>query len=256
MLKRIQLTLNIFSLFLILLPQVTRAQSLAALPGGRTFIGSIDYYPVVAHVAIQGKSVKGHYFYLKRGKPLDLSGTYEASTGKWKITESVSGKPTGYFEVNLTMDEILGDWSAKSDLSDPKEVTLNEVEIKAYDPSGVQALRIGGRYATTHNIMMYDGENEEGDPVEHEEEVTDDLYVRGLGSGVFAYYISVLGTNAHTGEVSGLGEMTNATTGKSSNSDCALTFDFSKAGEVSVTEVDCEDYHGARVTFDQTFTKR
>ena len=193
MLKRIQLTLNIFSLFLILLPQVTRAQSLAALPGGRTFIGSIDYYPVVAHVAIQGKSVKGHYFYLKRGKPLDLSGTYEASTGKWKITESVSGKPTGYFEVNLTMDEILGDWSAKSDLSDPKEVTLNEVEIIAYDPSGVQALRIGGRYATT---------------------------------------------------------------GKSSNSDCALTFDFSKAGEVSVTEVDCEDYHGARVTFDQTFTKR
>ena len=103
---------------------------------------------------------------------------------------------------------------------------------------------------TEHTTTTYEGADDEGNPIEQEHDVKDEMFVRYIGSDYFAFHLAVVGRNFHTGEVSGLGHMTTEEIGATEMGDCQLKFKFRKHGLVVVEEVDCEYYHGANVYFD------
>jgi hypothetical protein len=210
--------------------------------------GEIDFIPFVMALDISSAGVKGHYFYTKQGKRIEISGTFDPGEGSYSLTEMVGGKATGYFEVLISETTMSGTWRAKKGQGDALEVTATRLNVP-YEPDGALGKRISGRYSTTHPVSDMADENA------NETQVTDYMAVRYIGGGYFSFYLNVVGANYHTGEVSGLGKMKNDTHAVSEKEDCDLSFTFSPPGSVDITENDCDDYHGARASFDVALSR-
>ena len=210
------------------------------------FAGSLDYIPFVMYLEMPHAAATGHYFYTKQGKRIDLNGSYDAGAGTYELDETVGGKTTGHFSVMVSEEAISGTWRAKPG-AEPLNVEGRRLNVP-YEPNGSIGKRISGRYSLSHEVQDMADENA---PVET---VKDIMAVRYIGGGYFSFYLSVIGANYHTGEVSGLAKMTDDNHAQTDMEDCVLKFAF-QPGSVDVTEEDCSDYHGARASFDVGLAK-
>lgn len=206
------------------------------------FAGEIEYIPFVMHLTLADGHATGQYFYTKQGKPISVTGDLDPGEGTYALQEQVNGKTTGHFSVLITEEAMSGTWRAKLGQGEVLNVSAQRLNVP-YEPNGAIGKRINGRYTTTHTTQDMSTEDSP------EEEVTDLMAVRYIGGGYFSFYLSVVGANYHTGEVSGLAKMTDDTHAKTDKEDCALRFSF-RENSVDITEDDCGYYHGARASFD------
>ena len=207
-------------------------------------LGVYDQH-VVMQLSITGNEVQGSYFYSKHQKSLNLKGAYDAESGLMQVTESYKGKTTGYLEFTLSRGEIVGKWMKKEGAEDKEDFSarLIGVDKNEYEP-------VHEHYLNKHEISIYNVE--EGDV----EEVVDVLKINKIGGGYFSFYYSVIGTNAHLGNIEGFGEIGDDEIGIFRDDEaCELEFTFSK-NTVEVHETgDCQLYRGYRAYFGGILTK-
>lgn len=202
-------------------------------------------------------SITGYYYYLKHGKNLDLEGYSESSTRGIYLTESYKGKQSGYME--FAQDAHIQPWDeenfwATSMNSDDHQDFYSE-DILFQDPMEANIALTNEHYYYEHEVMMFDAEEE------YTMEVTNELHISTINDEFLAFKIYVVCANGHQGEVSGLakieGDKAYYDNGLEDDWEvCKLTFDLSKEDEISVEEIRCQAYHGARAYFDGTFYKK
>jgi len=209
------------------------------------YAGKLGLYEqeVAMELIITGNKVSGSYFYAKHQKALELNGTYDDSSQKFKVTESYKGKTTGYMEFTLLKGELNGYWMKRAGSKEKEDFQATLLPVDEKDFKVVHSV-----YENEHEMSIYNAEDSEV------ETVTDVLKVSQLGKGLFTFYYSVVGGTGHLGNIDGLGETQN---GKSTFEldECALQFVFnSKGAEVHETG-DCQDYRGARAYFEGSLKK-
>ncbi|MDX2360900.1 MAG: hypothetical protein QNK23_08850 [Crocinitomicaceae bacterium] len=213
------------------------------------YVGYIGLYEkhVVMDLIITGDQISGTYFYSKHQKPLTLSGTFDQANNLFKVYETYNGVKTGYMEFTVSKDgKIDGVWKSKEDSQNEEVIFLAITGVipELYTP-------IFKRYEVTHDIMIYNGEEDE--PLE----ATSYLVINKIDEKYFSFYLSVIGGNAHVGSLEGLGtyDESNNSVGSFTDGDrCTLHFKFNE-NTVEIMEDNCGDYHGAHAYFEDTFTE-
>ncbi len=211
------------------------------------YAGTIGLYgeAVLMEVNADNNVITGRYWYLKHGRQIQLSGTTSAKGNEWQVEESVKNVVTGIMTLEITGDELSGQWHAPGKKSELQEVNLQKVyhtEEGRIDPKFEN-------YTFSKTISIYNGEEDE------EEEVTDDLRLVRIGNYVLFQYF-VIGHNAHVGHINGLAmfETKNKAIYKGENAcELSMTFDGNKV--TVVEEEDCSYYRGMRAYFEGTLTK-
>lgn len=199
---------------------------------------------VIMELSITGNDVNGSYFYTKHQKSLELTGVFDSQTNMVQLTESYKGKTTGYLEFNLSRGEINGNWMKKKGHNEKEEFTAMLVNIDKDDYTLNHS-----RYKNEHQITMYGLEED------NIEQVTDVLNISKIGGGYFTFYYSVIGKNAHMGNIEGFGEIGEDNLGIFRDEEtCELEFDFEK-NTIEVHETgDCRTYRGYHAYFEGILT--
>ena len=205
---------------------------------------------VVIELGIMEKQVSGRYFYARHQKFLALTGTIDTLSNTLRLTESYNGKTTGY--ITCTMDEngnLEGSWSKKQDMSDPQPFSVKELK-ELYLNEREQLNVFFNNFERKHVISVYNGISN----VPSEEKVTDALRISHLNETYFVFDYSVIGGNAHLGNIEGIGTMQRRNRGLYTDSihGCSLRFDFHTDSIVVSEEEDCSYYRGMRVHFGNT----
>ncbi len=223
-------------------PDEDETEHIWALYSGK--LGDYDQH-MIMELVITGTEVSGSYFYTKHQKSLSLNGTYDPSTSKVKVTESYKGKNTGYIEFDLMNGELSGHWMKKAGATEtqPFKAKLTGLDEADFNP-------VHSTYENPHQISMYNGDSDEI------EEVKDVLKISRIGGKYFSFYYSVIGSNAHLGNIEGLAEIDENGTGIFRDEyDCVLEFILSEKNvEISETG-DCQPYRGYRAYFGGTLKK-
>ncbi len=195
--------------------------------------------------------IDGHYFYAKHQKRLELEGYSEPRTRRIYLTESYKGKKTGYIEFTQDDFENESFWA-------PNKQSKDRQDFKCYDLDSGEPLEMTvalnhEKYQDKHEVTGL------GEPGQYET-VMNELLVTRINDEYLAFYISVIGDYAHLGTVQGVarieGDQAIFDNRDKLNDGCELNFDLSEKNKIKVKEVDCRDFHGARVTFDGVFTRK
>jgi hypothetical protein len=198
-------------------------------------------------------NVEGYYFYVKHQKKLQLSGVKDPISGKYVLTEFYKEKPTGYMEFIIGDKNDESFWSPANDTEDEQEMIVTQ--LVSGDPYELTIELNSGDFENPHTIEFYQGE-EEGWT---EEDVIDELHITNVNGEFLLFDISVTGRNAHTGDASGLAIIDGYEakwTEPFEDLECTLYFDLSRDGEITVTEENCDYYHGMNAYFDGIFVKK
>ncbi|PWL23446.1 MAG: hypothetical protein DCO96_15975 [Fluviicola sp. XM-24bin1] len=211
------------------------------------YAGTIGLYgeDVLVEVNTDDNVVTGRYWYLKHGRQIELTGTTSAKGNEWQVKEKVKSVVTGNMTLQVSGDNLTGQWYAPGKESDLQEVNLQKVyhsEEGMIEPNFET-------YAFTHTIFIYNGEGED------EEEVTDDIKLVRIGDYVLFQYF-VIGQNSHVGHINGLAKME----GKDKavylgEEGCELSMTFEGNDITLVEEESCSYYRGMRAYFGGTLTK-
>jgi len=202
-------------------------------------------------------NIKGYYYYLKHGKYLDLEGYSESKTRGIYLTESYKGKESGYME--FAQDAHIQPWDGENYWATSKANTVHQEfyseDILFQDPMEANIALTNEHYYFDHEVMMFDAQEE------YTMAVTNELHVSRINEEYFAFKLYVVCTNGHQGGVDGLAKIEgNKAYFDNESSDewdvCKLTFDLSVADEITVEELECQAYHGARAYFDGTLYKK
>lgn len=195
--------------------------------------------------------VTGYYFYEKHQKNLDLEGTKNPNTGKYILTESYKGKPSGYMEfIPEKPDQSF--WAAKKG---GEQQDMNVRIFTGGDPYEMTLVIDHGTYGYEHELVFYN--DDEAEP----ETTTDELKVTFIDDEFMAFTLDVVRTNGHLGGVSGIatidGKKAKYYVPETDNTMlCDLEFDLSVKNEITVKENDCSSWHGAFASFDGTYVKQ
>lgn len=197
--------------------------------------------------------INGYYYYLKHGKYLDLEGYSESKTRGIYLTESYKGKESGYME--FAQDAHIQPWDGENYWSTSRASTVHQEfyseDILFQDPMEANIALTNEHYYFDHEVMMFDAAKE------YTMEVTNELHLSRINDEFLAFKLYVVCTNGHQGEVNGLAKIE----GDKAHFDnkatdewevCKLTFDLSVKDEITVEEIECQAYHGARAYFDGT----
>lgn len=195
--------------------------------------------------------IDGHYFYVKHQKRLELEGYSEPRTRRIYLTESYKGKKTGYIE--FTQDDVENEsfWAPNKESKDRQDFKCYDLD--SGDPLEMTVALNHEKYEDKHEVTGL------GEPDQYET-VTNELLVTRINDEYLAFYIQVIGDYAHVGTVQGVarieGDQAIFDNRDKLNEGCELNFDLSEKNKIKVKEVDCADFHGARVTFDGLFTRK
>jgi hypothetical protein len=201
--------------------------------------------------------ITGYYYYLKHGKYLDLEGYSESRTRGIYLTESYKGEKTGYME--FAQDAHIQPWDGENYWAASKESTVHQEfysqDILFQDPMEGNLALTNEHYYFDHEVMMFDAAEE------YTMEVTNELHVSRINEEYFAFTLYVVCTNGHQGGVDGLAKIEGNKAYFDNESEdewdvCKLTFDLSVPDEITVEEIECQAYHGARAYFDGTLYKK
>lgn len=200
--------------------------------------------------------IEGFYFYVSHQKNLDLKGYSEPSTRGIYLTESYKGKETGYMQ--FAQDAHLQPWDGENYWSPEKgsadKQAFYSEDLIATDPMETNIALQYDKFTNPHSISIYEG----GEAGFSSEEVIDELNWVIINDEHFAFDIHTMGNNAHMGSANGLTKIKGdkAIWISDTEDQCKLTFDLSNyEKEISVTEENCEYYHGMNASFDWTFSK-
>lgn len=190
--------------------------------------------------------VKGHYFYVKHQKDLDLEGGLDIINGQYSLKESYKGKASGFirFSTNDVGDNY---WALSEESADKQEFNFKKLTPKNEETRTFQIKK--ERYSENHDVMDMSAEEETW------EEVTDELALVFINENLMAFDYSVVRTNFHMGSAQGLAEKNKE--GKFvwlGEEGCVLTFSI-RDQSIDIVDEGCNYYHGARATLDGNFSK-
>jgi hypothetical protein len=212
------------------------------------FTGTLGLYDgqVLMELQITDSTFTGGYWYAKHQKRIELSGHYDPRLDIYLVKESYKDKHTGNFEFQMVNDTLQGHWYAPGKDSESESFLASAVVKDVEKP--IQP--VFATYEMKHPITIYMGE-EEGNV---KEEATDDCIVTRLNDIVLFSY-SVIGINAHTGNIDGQATVKDGKAIYNGENSCQLQLTFNETS-LDIEELgDCSYYRGARAYFGGTLKK-
>lgn len=197
--------------------------------------------------------VDGYYYYIKKVKNLDIEGQLDTYDEHFVLTEKYKDKISGYMEFDLDdPDECF--WSPAADPEDEQGMSVELIDKG--NPSELTVQLENFTYVDEHGILNYEG----GETGFVQEEVTDKLFVTIVNEEYFLFDIHVTGQNYHQGSANGMAKITGSKAiweVKDEFVMCRLYFDLSdKDNQITVSEEECDYYHGQNARFDATFKRK
>jgi hypothetical protein len=208
----------------------------------KTFEGKLNgKYEVVMKITSNGGSLSGHYFYKSKGGNIELKGSLNDESISLEEFDA-KGNQTGTFTGAVEGNTIKGTWS-KPNGSSQMPFVLSEskesYEVLQAIASGSSYEHISGEYSLLEGGDSYSGS----------------LNINYKGSKKFKFQLVVGTSRGCTGDVEGTATFKSQNVATYSSSNCeGLTFTFS-GNKVTVSENNCQYWHGTSCSFDGEFGK-